>query len=135
MSVLLISTLSLFLFLQDSDMGNGKLGNESYSGNDDGSDDNQQGSTNNDDLNVSSSHSLTLPFVNLLFPVILLQESHDSLPSKRSKSGKDQRMAQQDDNSTSGELWHPFPSFHYRLHAPIIQNIHLSILTTNKNYR
>lgn len=38
---------------QDSDMGNGKLGNESYSGNDDASDDNQQESGNNDDLNVS----------------------------------------------------------------------------------
>ncbi|XP_017847846.1 protein tramtrack, alpha isoform isoform X1 [Drosophila busckii] len=65
--------------MNDSDMGNGKLGNESYSGNDDGSDDNQHESGNNDDLN----------------------ESRDSLPSKRSKSGKDQRMAQQDDNSTS----------------------------------
>lgn len=118
-------------------MGNGKLGNESYSGNDDGSDDNQQGSTNNDDLNVSLNHPLALLvlFFNLPFRVIILQESHDSLPSKRSKSGKDQRMAQQDDNSTSGELWHPFPSYHYRLHAPIIQNIHLSILSTNKNYR
>lgn len=43
-------------------MGNGKLGNESYSGNDDGSDDNQQGS-NNDDLNVSYTLSLSAIFI------------------------------------------------------------------------
>jgi len=42
-------------------MGNGKLGNESYSGNDDGSDDNQQESGNNDDLNVSDY------FINYIF--------------------------------------------------------------------
>lgn len=34
-------------------MGNGKLCNDSYSGNDDGSDDNQQESAHHDDLNVS----------------------------------------------------------------------------------
>ncbi|XP_064552759.1 protein tramtrack, alpha isoform isoform X1 [Drosophila montana] len=71
--------------MNDSDMGNGKLCNESYSGNDDGSDDNQQESAHNDDLN----------------------ESRDSLPTKRSKSGKDQRMAQQDDNSTSAQTATP----------------------------
>ncbi|XP_034484596.1 protein tramtrack, alpha isoform isoform X4 [Drosophila innubila] len=80
--------------LNDSDMGNGKLGNESYSGNDDASDDNQQESGNNDDLN----------------------ESRDSLPSKRSKSGKDQRMVQQDDNSTSAAQ--ATPELSQRLFGP-----------------
>ncbi|XP_026840356.1 protein tramtrack, alpha isoform isoform X1 [Drosophila persimilis] len=66
--------------MNDSDMGNGKLGNDSYSGNDDGSDDNQQESGNNDDLN----------------------ESRDSLPTKRSKNSKDHRVVNQaEDNSTS----------------------------------
>lgn len=53
---------NLHFSYQDSDMGNGKLGNESYSGNDDGSDDNQQGS-NNDDLNVSYTLSLSAIFI------------------------------------------------------------------------
>ncbi|XP_023034006.1 protein tramtrack, alpha isoform isoform X1 [Drosophila willistoni] len=65
---------------ESSDMGNGKLGNDS---NDDGSDDNQLESGNNDDLN----------------------ESRDSsVPSKRSKNAKDHRanqQQQQEDNSTS----------------------------------
>ncbi|XP_017101019.2 protein tramtrack, alpha isoform isoform X1 [Drosophila bipectinata] len=66
--------------MNDSDLGNGKLGNDSYSGNDDGSDDNQQDAGHTDDLN----------------------ESHDSLPTKRSKNAKDHRIAaQQEDNSTS----------------------------------
>lgn len=58
---------NLYFTYQDSDMGNGKLGNESYSGNDDGSDDNQHGS-NNDDLNVSYTLSLSLfaPSLHLL---------------------------------------------------------------------
>ncbi|XP_060650106.1 protein tramtrack, alpha isoform isoform X1 [Drosophila nasuta] len=90
--------------MNDSDMGNGKLGNESYSGNDDGSDDNQQDAGHHDDLN----------------------ESRDSLPSKRSKSGKDQRMAQQqqqqqqqqqhDDNSTSAAQ--ATPELSQRLFGP-----------------
>ncbi|KAH8395801.1 hypothetical protein KR215_003837 [Drosophila sulfurigaster] len=89
--------------MNDSDMGNGKLGNESYSGNDDGSDDNQQDAGHHDDLN----------------------ESRDSLPSKRSKSGKDQRMAQQqqqqqqqqhDDNSTS--VAQATPELSQRLFGP-----------------
>ncbi|EDW99247.1 protein tramtrack, alpha isoform isoform X1 [Drosophila yakuba] len=63
-----------------SDLGNGKLGNESYSGNDDGSDDNQPTAGHTDDLN----------------------ESRDSLPSKRSKNSKDHRVvSQHEDNSTS----------------------------------
>ncbi|KAH8306269.1 hypothetical protein KR018_005571 [Drosophila ironensis] len=66
--------------MNTSDLGNGKLGNESYSGNDDASDDNQQDGGHADDLN----------------------ESHDSLPTKRSKSAKDHRVvSQQEDNSTS----------------------------------
>ncbi|XP_022212649.2 protein tramtrack, alpha isoform isoform X1 [Drosophila obscura] len=66
--------------MNETDMGNGKLGNDSYSGNDDGSDDNQLESGNNDDLN----------------------ESRDSLPSKRSKNSKDHRVVNQaEDNSTS----------------------------------
>ncbi|XP_037812363.1 protein tramtrack, beta isoform isoform X2 [Lucilia sericata] len=66
----------------DGEMGDGKMCNDSYSGNDDGSDDNQRDSGNNDDLN----------------------ESRDSVsPSKKSKQQmKDIRnQQQQDDNSTS----------------------------------
>lgn len=37
----------------DGDMGDGKMCNDSYSGNDDGSDDNQRDLGNNDDMNVS----------------------------------------------------------------------------------
>ncbi|KAH8356045.1 hypothetical protein KR200_008648 [Drosophila serrata] len=68
--------------MNDSDLGNGKLGNDSYSGNDDGSDDNQQDAGNTDDLN----------------------ESRDSLPTKRSKNAKDHRIVShhhQEDNSTT----------------------------------
>ncbi|XP_070143545.1 LOW QUALITY PROTEIN: protein tramtrack, alpha isoform-like [Drosophila kikkawai] len=68
--------------MNDSDLGNGKLGNDSYSGNDDGSDDNQQDAGNPDDLN----------------------ESRDSLPTKRSKNAKDHRVVShhhQEDNSTT----------------------------------
>ncbi|XP_037812358.1 protein tramtrack, alpha isoform isoform X1 [Lucilia sericata] len=69
----------------DGEMGDGKMCNDSYSGNDDGSDDNQRDSGNNDDLN----------------------ESRDSVsPSKKSKQQmKDIRnQQQQDDNSTSVHL-------------------------------
>ncbi|KAH8232166.1 hypothetical protein KR032_001147 [Drosophila birchii] len=69
--------------MNDSDLGNGKLGNDSYSGNDDGSDDNQHDAGNTDDLN----------------------ESRDSLPTKRSKNAKDHRVVShhhhQEDNSTT----------------------------------
>lgn len=51
-------------------MGNGKLGNESYSGNDDGSDDNQQGS-NNDDLNVIYTLTSFLSITSLISFVAL----------------------------------------------------------------
>ncbi|XP_030369470.1 protein tramtrack, alpha isoform isoform X1 [Scaptodrosophila lebanonensis] len=67
--------------LNDSEIGNGKLGNDSFSGNDDGSDDNQLEFGNNDDMNTS----------------------RDSLHAKRSKTSKEQRVTQQDDNSTSGK--------------------------------
>ncbi|XP_016979812.1 protein tramtrack, alpha isoform isoform X1 [Drosophila rhopaloa] len=68
------------LMNDSSDLGNGKLGNESFSGNDDGSDDNQQNVGHADDLN----------------------ESRDSLPPKRSKNAKDHRtVSQHEDNSTS----------------------------------
>ncbi|EDW24174.1 GL23993 [Drosophila persimilis] len=80
--------------MNDSDMGNGKLGNDSYSGNDDGSDDNQQESGNNDDLN----------------------ESRDSLPTKRSKNSKDHRVVNQaEDNSTSAAQSQATPELSQRL--------------------
>ncbi|XP_058979215.1 protein tramtrack, beta isoform isoform X2 [Musca domestica] len=63
----------------DGEMGDGKMCNDSYSGNEDGSDDNQRDSGNNDDLN----------------------ESHDSLsPSKKAQMNQE-RHQHHDDNSTS----------------------------------
>ncbi|KAH8357431.1 hypothetical protein KR084_006775 [Drosophila pseudotakahashii] len=77
-----------------SDLGNGKLGNDSYSGNDDGSDDNQHTAAHTDDLN----------------------ESRDSLPSKRSKNSKDHRaVSQHEDNSTSVTPTHATPELSQRL--------------------
>nr|XP_036675647.1 protein tramtrack, alpha isoform isoform X1 [Drosophila suzukii]XP_036675648.1 protein tramtrack, alpha isoform isoform X1 [Drosophila suzukii]XP_036675649.1 protein tramtrack, alpha isoform isoform X1 [Drosophila suzukii] len=77
-----------------SDLGNGKLGNESYSGNDDGSDDNQHTAGHTDDLN----------------------ESRDSLPSKRSKNSKDHRaVSQHEDNSTSVTPTQATPELSQRL--------------------
>uniref|UniRef100_A0A1A9X1J0 BTB domain-containing protein n=1 Tax=Glossina brevipalpis TaxID=37001 RepID=A0A1A9X1J0_9MUSC len=66
----------------DSEMGDSKMCNDSYSGNDDGSDDNQRDAGQNDDLN----------------------ESRDSVPpAKKSKPVKDTRNQpqQQQDDSTS----------------------------------
>uniref|UniRef100_A0A1A9VEU8 BTB domain-containing protein n=1 Tax=Glossina austeni TaxID=7395 RepID=A0A1A9VEU8_GLOAU len=72
----------------DSEMGDSKMCNDSYSGNDDGSDDNQRDPGHNDDLN----------------------ESRDSVPpAKKSKPVKDtrsqqpqqQQQQQQQDDSTS----------------------------------
>nr|XP_017007710.2 protein tramtrack, alpha isoform isoform X1 [Drosophila takahashii]XP_017007711.2 protein tramtrack, alpha isoform isoform X1 [Drosophila takahashii]XP_017007712.2 protein tramtrack, alpha isoform isoform X1 [Drosophila takahashii] len=77
-----------------SDLGNGKLGNDSYSGNDDGSDDNQHTAAHTDDLN----------------------ESRDSLPSKRSKNSKDHRaVSQHEDNSTSVTPTQATPELSQRL--------------------
>ncbi|XP_017073340.1 protein tramtrack, alpha isoform isoform X1 [Drosophila eugracilis] len=77
-----------------SDLGNGKLGNESYSGNDDGSDDNQHNAGHPDDMN----------------------ESRDSLPSKRSKNSKDHRaVSQHEDNSTSVTPTQATPELSQRL--------------------
>ncbi|XP_065368866.1 protein tramtrack, alpha isoform isoform X1 [Calliphora vicina] len=80
----------------DGEMGDGKMCNDSYSGNDDGSDDNQRDSGNNDDMN----------------------ESRDSVsPSKKSKQQlKDIRnQQQQDDNSTSVHLITSTPELSQRL--------------------
>ncbi|KAL9891165.1 zinc finger and BTB domain-containing protein ttk isoform 1-T7 [Glossina fuscipes fuscipes] len=81
----------------DSEMGDSKMCNDSYSGNDDGSDDNQRDPGHNDDLN----------------------ESRDSVPpAKKSKPVKDtrnqqphqqqqQQQQQQQDDSTSVQLIAP----------------------------
>ncbi|XP_017122502.1 protein tramtrack, alpha isoform isoform X1 [Drosophila elegans] len=82
------------LMNDSSDLGNGKLGNDSFSGNDDGSDDNQQNAGHTDDLN----------------------ESRDSLPPKRSKNAKDHRtVSQHEDNSTSVTSIQATPELSQRL--------------------
>ncbi|KAH8284135.1 hypothetical protein KR054_010858 [Drosophila jambulina] len=93
--------------MNDSDLGNGKLGNDSYSGNDDGSDDNQQDAGNTDDLNVSFRGEYSLDFAeSYSIPIFFSQESRDSLPTKRSKNAKEHRVVShhhhhQEDNSTT----------------------------------
>uniref|UniRef100_A0A1I8N4M1 BTB domain-containing protein n=1 Tax=Musca domestica TaxID=7370 RepID=A0A1I8N4M1_MUSDO len=77
----------------DGEMGDGKMCNDSYSGNEDGSDDNQRDSGNNDDLN----------------------ESHDSLsPSKKAQMNQE-RHQHHDDNSTSVHLVTSSPELSQRL--------------------
>ncbi|KAH8383348.1 hypothetical protein KR009_008064 [Drosophila setifemur] len=97
--------------MNDSDLGNGKLGNESYSGNDDGSDDNQHEAGNPDDLN----------------------ESRDSLPSKRSKNAKDHRVVNQEDNSTSVTPTQATPELSHRLFGSSATTISATATISSNN--
>ncbi|XP_075146196.1 zinc finger and BTB domain-containing protein ttk [Haematobia irritans] len=76
----------------DGEMGDGKMCNDSYSGNEDGSDDNQRDSGNNDDMNES-------------------RDSHS--PTKKSQN--QDRNQQNDDNSTSVHLVTSSPELSQRL--------------------
>ncbi|XP_073833967.1 zinc finger and BTB domain-containing protein ttk isoform X1 [Musca autumnalis] len=89
--------------------GDGKMCNDSYSGNEDASDDNQRDSGNNDDLN----------------------ESRDSLSPSKKAQMQQERHQQNDDNSTSVHLITSSPELSQRLFG--ITSSNSSTVPTNTN--